>query len=204
MSFFKSLLFENYCHYCGVVDNIICLDCLYKKLNNYAIRYVGDKKVLFFYKDDLKIVELIVAFKDKQVRTIGPILSFIIFIGLELMANKGANTVVNVPTSFLNIKKRGGDPISEMVKDACSFNKSKYVYKKNLLRNSQSRVDQVGLDFDARRLNLQNSFKATSLEKRPILLVDDLITTGLSLTEAIRALESKGNFVTGCVVIASK
>ena len=40
------------------------------------------------------------------------------------------------------------------------------------------------------------------LEKKSIFVVDDLITTGVSLSESIKALEAKGNTVQGCVVIA--
>lgn len=204
MAFFKSLLFEDYCHYCGLVDNIICFECINQKINNYKIRYIRGKKVIYFFENDPKIIELIVSYKDKKIKSLGPILSFITFIGLELLAKNQIHTVVNIPTSWVNIKKRDGDPIAKMVENACLLNKSNFKYQKNLIQNRQSRIDQVGLNFRERKLNLENSFKAGSSKRWPILLVDDLVTTGTSLSEAIRVLESKGNFITGCVVIASK
>jgi len=203
MSFFRSLLFEKYCHYCGAVDETICITCLKSILQNYLIREVNDTKVLYFFKNDPKIIELIVAYKDKQIYSLGPLFSFIIFVGLEIMSQDHSYAVVNVPTSHANIKKRGGDPIAKVVEQACLFNKGKYRYKRNLLKNRIQRSDQVGLDFKQRKLNLANSFKATKFANQPIFLVDDLITTGVSLTEAINALEAKGNSVQGCVVIAS-
>ncbi|MFM1826467.1 MAG: hypothetical protein RLZZ37_1102, partial [Actinomycetota bacterium] len=139
----------------------------------------------------------------KNIYSLGPILSFIIYVGLELITSNKSYVVVNIPTSISNIKRRGQDPISKMVEQACYLNKSKYRYKKNLIRNFQNRIDQVGLDYQERKLNLANSFKVSKSEKRPILVVDDLITTGVSLSESIKALEAKGNKVEGCVVIAS-
>ncbi|MFM9130992.1 MAG: ComF family protein [Actinomycetes bacterium] len=148
-------------------------------------------------------MELIVSYKDKQIYSLGPLFSFITFIGLEILTQNDSYVVVNVPTSSINIKRRGNDPIAKMVEQACFFNKSKYQYRNNLITNYQNRLDQVGLDYKQRKLNLANSFKVTKIEKRPIILVDDLITTGVSLSESIKALESKGNTVQGCVVIAS-
>jgi predicted amidophosphoribosyltransferase len=203
MSFFKSLLFEKYCHYCGKVDETICLNCLNSIFNSYSIREINNKKVLYFFNKDPKIMELIVSYKDKQIYSLGPLFSFITFIGLEILTQNDSYVVVNVPTSSINIKRRGNDPIAKMVEQACFFNKSKYQYRNNLITNYQNRLDQVGLDYKQRKLNLANSFKVTKIEKRPIILVDDLITTGVSLSESIKALESKGNTVQGCVVIAS-
>ncbi len=203
MSFFKSLLFQQYCHNCGMVDEIICVDCIKLILQNYSIRELNNKKVLYFLKNDPKIIELIVSYKDKKIYSLRPIFSFIIYVGLELLAQNNSYAVVNIPTSLLNIEKRGEDPISKMVEQACSLNKYKYRYKRNLIKNSQKRLDQVGLDFNQRKLNLADSFKVTKAEKRPIFIVDDLITTGVSLSETINALEAKGNTVHGCIVIAS-
>jgi hypothetical protein len=58
MTLFKSLLFEKYCHYCGKVDEIICFICLKSILQNYSIREINNKKVLYFLKNDPKIIEL--------------------------------------------------------------------------------------------------------------------------------------------------
>ena len=202
MSFFKSLLFQQYCHYCGVVDEIICMNCLNSILKNYSIRELNNKKVLYFLKNEPKIIELIVSYKDKKIYSLGPIFSFIIYVGLELMTQNNSYAVVNIPTSPSNIEKRGEDPISRMVEQACLLNRSKYRYRRNLIQSSQNRQDQVGLDFKQRKLNLTNSFKVTKIEKKSIFVVDDLITTGVSLSESIKALEAKGNTVQGCVVIA--
>ena len=203
MSFFKTILFEKYCHYCGQVGETICIDCLESILQKYSIREINNKKVIYFFNKDPKIIELIVSYKDKQIFSLGPLLSFIVFVGLELITQNDSYAVVNVPTSAPNIKRRGNDPIAKMVEHACLLNKTKYRYKTNLIKNYQNRLDQVGLDYKQRKLNLANSFKVTKVEKRSIILVDDLITTGVSLSESIKTLEDKGNTVQGCVVIAS-
>lgn len=202
MKFFESLLFEKYCQYCGVVGEIICPPCLSKFLNNYSIRELDNKKIIYFFKNDSKIIELIVSYKDKKIYSLGSIFSFIIYAGLEIMSQNDSYAVVNVPTSPLNIKKRGSDPISQMAQQACLLNKKKYHFKQNLIKNFQSRKDQVGLNFEDRKLNLANSFRVSRREKRPIFVIDDLITTGASISESIKSLEAKGNTVEGCVVIA--
>jgi ComF family protein len=62
------------------------------------------------------------------------------------------------------------------------------------LRRLRHTRPQVGLDADARRLNLQNAFAANAneLTDKRILLVDDVCTTGATLTAAADVLLAAG------------
>jgi predicted amidophosphoribosyltransferase len=62
-------------------------------------------------------------------------------------------------------------------------------------------ADQSGLSRAERELNLRDSMLAKPVVG-PVWLVDDVVTTGASIREAVRAMEFAGNQVTGFVTIA--
>jgi predicted amidophosphoribosyltransferase len=71
------------------------------------------------------------------------------------------------------------------------------------LVSNKSRKDQADLNFKERKLNMQNAFKANHFEEKPVLIIDDLTTTGLSLLSSITALQQSNIKVEACVVLVS-
>lgn len=87
-----------------------------------------------------------------------------------------------------------------------------------LLRPARRTGDQRGLDRDARRANVAQSMAARALPASgpasgrasrgasgvpPLVVLDDVITTGASLEEAVRALRAAGADVVGAVTVAA-
>jgi orotate phosphoribosyltransferase-like protein len=52
-------------------------------------------------------------------------------------------------------------------------------------------------------LNTESAFKANFAEIKPVIIVDDLITTGSSITQSIFALRAKKIKIKACVILAS-
>jgi orotate phosphoribosyltransferase len=52
-------------------------------------------------------------------------------------------------------------------------------------------------------LNTENAFKANFAEIKPVIIVDDLITTGTSITQSIFALRAKKINIKACVILAA-
>lgn len=106
--------------------------------------------------------------------------------------------LVGLPSSQAATRKRGFVP-AELLADRLA--------RRRGLRSSHALVfakkiaDQAGLSRAQRELNLRGSMIAKPVSG-PIWLVDDVVTTGASLREAVRAMEFSGNQVTGFVTIA--
>ena len=69
-------------------------------------------------------------------------------------------------------------------------------------------ADQAGLNSRARAANLHGAYavpsrRAALVRGRRVLLVDDVVTTGATLTESARALEEAGATVVGAAVVAA-
>lgn len=76
------------------------------------------------------------------------------------------------------------------------------------LRHARRVDDQARLDSAARAANLAGAFAvragdAAYLRGRPVLLVDDVVTTGATLAEGARAARAVGAHVLGAAVVAA-
>ncbi|MFB7893183.1 phosphoribosyltransferase family protein [Microbacterium sp. NPDC056044] len=74
---------------------------------------------------------------------------------------------------------------------------------RRLLRYARRTSDQRGLDRDARARNVAQSLVALNAEGLRVVVVDDVVTTGASLAEAVRALRAAGADVVAAVTVAA-
>jgi len=72
-----------------------------------------------------------------------------------------------------------------------------------LLVQSRRTADQRGLDQDRRRENVADSLRARDVAARRVIVLDDVVTTGATLGEAVRALRAAGAEVVGPATIAA-
>lgn len=101
----------------------------------------------------------------------------------------GADAIVPVPMHWWKRMRRGYNQagiIAERVAAATG------IPVENLLKAVKGHNPQSRSSGEARRTNVAGTFSATRsarIEGRHIVLVDDILTTGATLTEAIRALQ---------------
>ena len=108
-----------------------------------------------------------------------------------------AHHVVPVPTSGSAFRRRGYRVPELLLRRAGAAPAS-------LLRAVARRADQRGLDARARAANVRRSMTARRRgDGAPVLVVDDVVTTGATLDEAARALTEAGYKVVGAVALAA-
>lgn len=112
--------------------------------------------------------------------------------------------LVPIPSSPSNTKKRGFSHTSIMAR-ALARRLPGAGYRV-LLKSARVRLDQVGLSSGDRAKNLEGAFRADLRgfhnRARPIVLVDDVLTSGATMTEAIACLRANGVEVAGFCVFA--
>ncbi|GAA4235909.1 hypothetical protein GCM10022254_44280 [Actinomadura meridiana] len=117
------------------------------------------------------------------------------------------HTIVWVPSARAATKRRGHDPLRALVAIALQRLREDGVSATalNALKHRKRVMDQAGLTATQRTTNLHNALQTTrpDLADRPLILVDDIITTGASLSEAARALHTAGAKVTATATIAT-
>jgi predicted amidophosphoribosyltransferase len=103
-----------------------------------------------------------------------------------------------VPSSRRAMRARGYDPVRLLLRRA----RLPLPVVRGLRIVSRPR-DQAGLAAAERERNLRGAMRGRPvLAGRPVLLVDDVLTTGATLREAARAATEAGGAVTGAVVLA--
>jgi predicted amidophosphoribosyltransferase len=199
----SGLLVQNYCYFCGKIEEIICHECVISNLELAKIQYIQNVPILTMTTKDKTFSKLITSYKDEGVSNLVQPFSKILSVGLKFFSKHQQVKVVNVPSTTKAILKRGNDPISLMTESACLLAGKRFIYEKRLLLNERERKDQASLNFQQRKLNTENAFKANFAEIKPVIIVDDLITTGTSITQSIFALRAKKINIRACVILAS-
>jgi ComF family protein len=107
-------------------------------------------------------------------------------------------TIVNVPTTNRHIRTRGFD---HSQRTASYLAKQTDLPHQTLLARTNNSV-QVGKSRAERLESIKGSFRAATAPPKKILLVDDVITTGATLSECARVLKKAGARHVYAVVLA--
>ena len=101
-------------------------------------------------------------------------------------------SLVTIPSRSSAIRKRGRDHITELAIQIISIAESKAIKisHQNILHLTKQVKDQSNLNKSQRIQNMSGAYLAIHPESSisNLIIIDDLITTGASIHEAIRAL----------------
>lgn len=103
--------------------------------------------------------------------------------------------VVPVPLHRLRFLRRRSNQSADMARAFCRLTGAEYL--PDALVRTRSTPSQDGRDRTARFANVDSAFavdpaRAARFLNRPVLLIDDVMTTGATLTACTRALEAAG------------
>jgi predicted amidophosphoribosyltransferase len=110
-------------------------------------------------------------------------------------------TVVPAPTRRAAARRRGGDPVARIAVAATAASPQHRVAA--VLRTGGLVRDSVGLSTSARERNIAGRVRLTGpVPSGEILLVDDILTTGATVREAVRVLAGSGRQVNAVLTLA--
>jgi len=111
-------------------------------------------------------------------------------------------TVVPAPTRRSAARRRGGDPVTRIALAATSGGQGVTVVQ--ALRMKALVRDSVGLSGAARQRNVAGRVALTAnVPDGDLVLVDDIVTTGATASEAVRVLQTSGARVVAVLALAN-
>jgi len=207
-----NFLFPLVCPVCGgslTANKIICPNCI-DAITDFSYSYVPSQRVLTNIEKISILLpynsicrNLIHALKYHGMHSIGLVLG-------ELMARKtlkeysslGKPYIVPVPLHPSRLNERGYNQSERLAEGFASF--AGYEIYNNLLTRKKQTDTQTALNPEQRARNVQDAFRYTgekSLLGRPVILIDDVMTTGSTTSECAKALKEGGaGKITLCVV----
>ena len=113
-------------------------------------------------------------------------------------------TVVPIPSSPAARRRRGEDAWDRVVRLAISeVSRDCRIDVARCLHLTRQPRDQAGLSAQERRANLTGALACRTAPRTPIVLVDDIVTTGATLAEGARALRAAGGEVRWAAAMAA-
>jgi predicted amidophosphoribosyltransferase len=114
--------------------------------------------------------------------------------------------LVPIPSAARTVRKRGFDATGSMARVAARRLRVRYpMTARSALTQARPVADQAGLGAGARQQNLSGAFRLRQRipTNAAVVLVDDLVTTGSSLTEAARVFREARIPVLGAATVAA-
>lgn len=182
-------IFPKKCLECGSFGKYICDNCL-KKVGKSG--WWGRNYSVFKYEGVIR--KAIIALKYKYSTAIVDELSSIIVSRMQNMEFRIQNIMlIPVPLHQKRFNERGfnqSEEVGKLIAKSMGWD-----FNANLLIKNKNTKHQVGLKGAERRQNLSNVFSLNSAFRIPdssIVVFDDVMTTGSTLSEAKKALEKAG------------
>ncbi len=118
----------------------------------------------------------------------------------------GSVSLVPVPSRADRKRARGGDVVADVARRSAALLRSVGVDATVVpsLRFVRRVRDQSGLSAVARARNVHDALTVARRPSPPIVVVDDIVTTGATLGEVVRAFTARGVAVAGAAVIAER
>ena len=208
----KELIYPNVCLSCGKTGAKICHDCSKYWLDSPNKSKIENNYLFFVTTYDETTSSVILAAKESgnkdAVKLIArSITSSISFAILNLGISQPIN-LVTIPSQLSAIRRRGRDHIKDLVQEVISQLNQQNIYAiySPLLKPIKKIKDQSDLNGSQRKENMSHAFivKSSPISQSAVILIDDLVTTGASIHEGVRALgEAKitvDAVVTACAV----
>lgn len=152
---------------------------------------------------------VLVAWKETGNTRLTSVLDHLLAAAVVEHARPGRPLVlVPVPTSRRSRKERGCDLVDELARSAVRLLGQVGVDARvsQALAPERATADQVGLGAADRASNLRGAFRLRTgrwLPGRDVIVVDDILTTGATVSEAVRVLSLAGHRPVGIAVVAA-
>lgn len=188
------------CAGCPAADRSLCADCRDALRADVTVHLAGGVRVWAALRYELRVRRVILAFKEHErtdvARALAAPLAVAIRAALSAAPAGPRVELALVPTSRSAFRRRGYDPVRLLVTRAGGR-------AERVLLPAKRGGTQKSLGVADRAANRRGAFVASRrLDGRRFVVVDDVLTSGATITEAARAVSAAGGEVVGAATLA--
>lgn len=212
------LLLPRSCAGCGIAGVVLCSACRHhlREVPHPVVREraLGTKVFALGPYSDVRR-NVILQMKEYNNRAVRPYIAAVVAAGLDHLRVRGelpeSFALVPAPTRDRSARLRGGDPIAGLCAEAARILSaaphSPAVAAAPAVRVRSKAPDQSRLSADERWKNMRRAVEVragteTVLAGLPVVIVDDVITTGSTMAATVEKLQVAGAVVRGGLVLA--
>ena len=191
------LLFPSRCFGCQKIGPSICSECRSSWHPHYYRTKVDGLTVHSSLLYTPTASKIILAAKESGLKRADELVINAIVLALQRSKlDLTLSRLVPIPSSKSSQRRRGRSFIVDLVHQISLRTGIEVV---DCLQLSRRVLDQSGLHRQERSTNLAGAFRVSSHVRGELILVDDVVTTGATLREAFRAVNSQGFHAVGSV-----
>jgi ComF family protein len=155
---------------------------------------------------DRELRSALIAWKERGRFTVERPLAHLLAASVAVLDPEPPVRLVPVPSSPDRRRARGADVVTDLGRVTARLLRSTGLETRvspclSVVRRVR---DQAGLTSAERARNLRGAFAARRVPAGSLVVIDDIVTTGATLTEAVRALSQRGGDVAGAATVAHR
>ena len=203
----KELIYPTTCAGCNLIGIEICNTCGENWLAAPRLNFIGKHNLYFVADYNPQSAKIILSAKENSnkfcIDLLASAIARSIAFALPISIWVQQITITTVPSSPAAIRRRGRDHVSELADQVV-----KLLAKENILATyipilylAKNIRDQSKLNSSQRAQNLSGAFSIKNCEipKGDLYLIDDLVTSGASIQEGVRALANAKISITAVI-----
>lgn len=195
----SQLIFPTRCYGCDRLGISICTECRREWIPHYYRTHIDELKVHSAFLYTTTASKIILAAKENSIKGADELLvEAIIHVLNKAKLDSQTFQLVPIPSSKSTQRRRGRSFIVDITQQVSERFE---IPINDCLQIIRRVADQSGLSKSQRVSNLDGAFalKSGAVVRGDLILIDDVVTTGATLREAARALNSQGFHAVGSV-----
>ncbi len=192
---FLNFLFPSKCVICGKIGDILCNEC-FSKIKHYPQQKINpplnvDLMIVCGYYDGI-LKKLIRKFKFSKKKSLYlPLSHFVEDCLKDTNYFHSVDLITSVPLHKNRLKERGFNQSELIAKHLSNF--LNLPYEENILERTKETSFMYNLSKNDRKRNVKGVFSVNrNIKGLKILIVDDILTTGATLSEVALEMKRKG------------